>query len=170
MRLKSKSTIHSELKPLTLVSQLLGIRIKNRRKQMTTIMGTLHRRRTSIASTAHLNSEISSRMALETNREVIMILTSSAREATSSNDRTIMRVPNNSSNRKMNGKVLKGTAIKNSGMQIKSNNNSISVSTSKRGCGKQKRTEDKKKPIVNGPSRKMPRTTILKISDARDTR
>lgn len=109
-------------------------------------------------------------MALRANREVIMTLTSSARGATSNNDRTIIKVPNESSNRKMNGKVPRGKAIKDSGMQIKSNKNSINESTSKRGCVKQKSSANKKKPIANGPDRERPRITTSKISDARDTR
>jgi hypothetical protein len=133
-------------------------------------MGTLHLRRTFIASTAHSNSAISSTMALRANREVIMTLIFSARGATSNNDRTIIKVLNESSNRKMNGRVPRGKAIKDSGMQIKNNKNSINENTSKRECGEQKSSANKKKLIANGPDRKRPLITTSKISDARDTR
>lgn len=170
MRRKNKSTMHSDRKPLIKARLPLVTRTKNRKKQMTTTMGTSRRRTTFIAFIVHSNSANSSRLAQRASKDVNTILTSSAREIVRSNDRTNTEVLSDSSNHNTNGTIPRVKTIKDSSKRIMRNNSSINASMSRRGCGKRNINANKKKPIASGRGKKKLQTTISKTSGARGTR
>ena len=170
MRRKNKSTTHSDRKPLIKARLPLVTRTKNRKKQMTTTMGTSRRRTTFIAFIVHSNSATSSRLAQKASKEINTTLTSSAREIVRSNDRINTEVLNDNSNQKTNGTIPRVKTIKDSSKRIKRSNSSINANTSRRGCGKRKSNANKKKPIESGRGKKKLRTAISKTFGARGTR